>query len=163
MGTSISQQVEQKQKENDDKAVEDLQMLQELMVNKIAAARGQMREQALQDVKVPIVAFVDTSEKYSVSVSNVPDDAITTSIKEMFGGNIIQGLSSLIGMALHKFLWNTQAGASEQNDYHIVFGNNTLMRIDVMFYKYEFSSKGGENERSAIATAHKVVFSTSRG
>ena len=104
MGTSISKKLEEQQKNNDDKAVQELQMLQELMVNKIAAARGQMREQALQDVKVPIVAFVDTSEKYSVSVSNVPDDAITTSIKEMFGGNIIQGLSSLIGMALHKFL-----------------------------------------------------------
>ena len=82
-----------------------------------------------------------------VSVSNVPDEGITTSIKEMFGGNIIQGLSSLIGVALNKFLGNAQAGASEQNDYHIVFSNNTLMRIDVMFYKYEFSSKGGENER----------------
>ena len=147
MGTSISKKLEEQQKNNDDKAVQELQMLQELMVNKVAAARSKMREQALKDTNVPIVAFVDTSEKYSVSVSNVPDEDITKSIKDMFGGNIIQGLVSLIGVALNQFLGNTQAGASEQNDYHIVFSNNTLMRIDVMFYKYEFSSKGVEDER----------------
>ena len=147
MGTSISKKLEEQQKNKDEKAVEELQMLQEMMVNKVAAARAEMREKALKDANVPIVAFVDTSEKYSVDVSNAPDDAITTSIKEMFGGNIIQGLVSLIGVALNQFLGNTQAGASEQNDYHIVFSNNTLMRIDVMFYKYEFSSKGVEDER----------------
>lgn len=147
MGTSISKKLEEQQKNNDDKAVQELQMLQELMVNKVAAATSKMREEALKDANVPIVAFVDTSEKYSVSVSNVPDEDITKSIKDMFGGNIIQGLVSLIGVALNQFLGNTQAGASEQNDYHIVFSNNTLMRIDVMFYKYEFSSKGVEDER----------------
>ena len=147
MGTSISKKLEEQQKNKDEKAVEELQMLQEMMVNKVAAARAEMREKALKDANVPIVAFVDTSEKYSVDVSNAPDDAITTSIKEMFGGNIIQGLVSLIGVALNQFLGNTQAGASEQNDYHIVFSNNTLMRIDVMFYKNEFSSKGVEDER----------------
>ena len=135
-----------KTEKNDDKVVQELQMLQELMVNKVAAATSKMREEALKDANVPIVAFVDTSEKYSVSVSNVPDEDITKSIKDMFGGNIIQGLVSLIGVALNQFLGNTQAGASEQNDYHIVFSNNTLMRIDVMFYKYEFSSKGVKDE-----------------
>ena len=147
MGTSISKKLEEQQKNNDDKAVQELQMLQELMVNKVAAATSKMREQALKDANVPIVAFVDTSEKYSVSVSNVPDEDITKSIKEMFGGNIIQGLVSLIGVALNQFLGNTQAGVSEQNDYHIVFSDNALLRIDVMFYKYEFSSKGVEDER----------------
>lgn len=147
MGTSISKKLEEQQKNKDEKAVEELQMLQEMMVNKVAAARAEMREKALKDANVPIVAFVDTSEKYSVDVSNAPDDAITTSIKEMFGGNIIQGLVSLIGVALNQFLGNTQAGVSEQNDYHIVFSDNALLRIDVMFYKYEFSSKGVEDER----------------
>ena len=89
MGTSISKKLEEQQKNNDDKAVQELQMLQELMVNKIAAATSKMREEALKDANVPIVAFVDTSEKYSVSVSNVPDEDITKSIKDMFGGNII--------------------------------------------------------------------------
>ena len=147
MGASISKKIEEQQKNNDDKAVQELQMLQELMVNKVAAATSKMREEALKDANVPIVAFVDTSEKYSVSVSNVPDEDITKSIKDMFGGNIIQGLVSLIGVALNQFLGNTQAGVSEQNDYHIVFSDNALLRIDVMFYKYEFSSKGVEDER----------------
>ena len=147
MGTFISKELEDQQKKRDDKAVQELQMLQELMVNKIAAARAKMREQALKDVQVPIVAFVDTSEKYFVSVSDVSDEDITKSFEDMFGGNIIHGLVSLIGVALNQFLGNTQAGASEQNDYHIVFSNNTLLRIDVMFYKYEFSSKGLKDER----------------
>ena len=147
MGTSISTKLEEQQKAEDDKAVEELQTLQELMINKVAAARAEMREQALKDANVPIAAFVDTSEKYFVDVSNVPDEDITGSIKEMFGGNIIQGLVGLISVSLNQFLGNTQAGAREQNDYHIVFSSNALLRVDFMFYKYEFSSKGVEDER----------------
>ena len=147
MGISISKKLEEQQKAEDDKAVEELQTLQELMINKVAAATAEMREQALKDANVPIAAFVDTSEKYFVDVSNVPDEDITESIKEMFGGNIIQGLVGLISVSLNQFLGNTQAGASEQNDYHIVFSSNALLRVDFMFYKYEFSSKGVKDER----------------
>lgn len=34
---------------------------------------------------LPIVAFVDTSESYSVRASNVSDDEIAKSIKDKFG------------------------------------------------------------------------------
>lgn len=147
MGTSISAQLKEQQEKNDEKAVQELQMLQELMVNKVAAATAKMREEALRDTNLPIVAFVDTVEKYSVSVSNVPDEEITKSLKDMFGGNFLGGLIGVIGVALNQFLGNTQVGASEQNDYHIIFSNNSLMRVDVMFYKYEFSSKGIQDKR----------------
>ena len=60
-------------------------MLEEMKVNKVAAARAVMKGKMRQDGNLPIVAFVDTSESYSVSASNVSDDEIAKSIKDKFG------------------------------------------------------------------------------
>lgn len=55
------------------------------MVYKVAAARAVMKGKMRQDGNLPIVAFVDTSESYSVRASNVSDDEIAKSIKDKFG------------------------------------------------------------------------------
>lgn len=55
------------------------------MVNKVAAARAVMKGKVRQDGNLPIVAFVDTSESYSVRASNVSDDEIAKSVKDKFG------------------------------------------------------------------------------
>lgn len=54
------------------------------MVNKVAAARAVMKGKMRQDGNLPIVAFVDTSESYSVRASNVSDDEIAKSIRQVW-------------------------------------------------------------------------------
>ncbi|PFX16059.1 uncharacterized protein LOC111342701 [Stylophora pistillata] len=149
MGTAVSQKIKEEQEKEQQQAqetLEKLQMLQEMMVNKVAAATATMKDEARQNGHLPIVAFVDTSEKYSVNVSDVPATDINNAVKDLFGGNILKGLEDLIGVALKALLGNAQAGASEQKDFHIVFGSNSLLRVDFMFYKYEFSSKGVKDD-----------------
>lgn len=67
------------------------------MVNKVAAARAVMKGKVRQDGNLPIVAFVDTSESYSVRASNVFDDEIAKSIKDKFGWTFFYGFPGLIG------------------------------------------------------------------
>ena len=67
------------------------------MVNKVAAVRAVMEGGVRQDGNLPIVAFVDSSESYSVSASNVSDDEIAKSIKDKFGWNFFYGFAGLIG------------------------------------------------------------------
>lgn len=39
-------------------------------------------------------------------------------------------------------LGDTAAGELEKQDFHVVFANNSLVRIDYLMYKYQFTSKG---------------------
>ena len=146
MGNSIMNAMKEQQEKNNLETKEQLDMLHKMMVNKLAGASGQMKDEALQDKSLPIVAVVDISEKYTVSVKNVPDPEITKSVKEILSGDFIAGLVSLLTVALNQFLGNTSAGETEKKDFHVIFANNSLLRVDYILYKYTFSSKGLKDE-----------------
>lgn len=71
------------------------------MVYKVAAARAVMKGKMRQDGNLPIVAFVDTSESYSVRASNVSDDEIAKSIKDKFGWTFFSSSSAIIHISIH--------------------------------------------------------------
>lgn len=142
MGSSITHAMEEQQQEHDDRTLEELQTLEKMMINKIAAESSQMKDDALQDKSLPIVAIVDTSEKYSVKVENVPPEQIHDTVDAILGGNFIEGLEKLLSIALNELVGDTSAGEKFKKDFHVVFSNNSLLRVDFMLYKYDFSSEG---------------------
>ena len=140
MGSSISSALEQAK--DDDAILEQLQTLDKMMVNKIAAESIQMKDDALQDKTLPIVAIVDTSEKCSVKVESHAADEVKDAVGAMLSGNFLAGLEDLITVALNELLGDTTAGEKFKKDFHVVFANNGLLRVDLMLYKYDFSSQG---------------------
>lgn len=119
-----------------------MQMMHKMLVNKIAATSSKMENDAIEDKSLPIVAVVDKSEKYKIKVSDAPSAEINNAIGEVLKGDFLDGLKSLITAGLNTLLGNASAGETERVDFHIVFANNSLLRIDYMMYKYNFSSKG---------------------
>lgn len=140
MGTSISSALEQAK--DDNAVLEQLQTLDKMMANKIAAESTQMKDDAVQDKSLPIVAIVDTSEKYSVKVENVPADHINDAVEGILSGNFLGGLENLVSVAVNELLGDTTAGEKSKKEFHVVFANNGLLRVDYMFYKYDFTSQG---------------------
>lgn len=122
--------------------MEKLQTVHKMMVDKIAATSAQMQNEAIEDKSLPIVTVVDKSQKYKIKVTSAPDPAISGAIGELMSGDFLSGLTSLITVALNQFLGNTSAGESEKVDFHVIYANNSLLRIDYMLYKYEFTSSG---------------------
>lgn len=122
--------------------MEKLQTVHKMMVDKIAATSAQMQNAAIEDKSLPIVTVVDKSQKYKVKVQSAPDPAISGAINELMSGDFLAGITSLITVALNEFLGNTSAGESEKVDFHVIYANNSLLRIDYMLYKYEFASSG---------------------
>ena len=117
-------------------------MMHKMLVNKIAAISSKMENDAIEDKSLPIVAVVDKSQKYKIKVSEAPSQEITDAIGEVLKGDFLDGLKNLISVGLSQMLGNASAGETEKVDFHIVFANNSLLRVDYMIYKYEFSSKG---------------------
>ena len=143
---NIVDSIKEQQEKNDAKTIEKLQTIHKLMVDKIVATSSKMQNEAIEDKSLPIVAVVDKTEKYMVKVNSAPNDKISQAIGDVMSGDFLGGLQALLKVALDEFLGNTSAGESEKVDFHVVYANNSLLRIDYMMYKYQFSSSGLKNE-----------------
>ena len=49
---------------------------------------------------------------------------------------------NLVKAALNELLGNASAGEKERRECHVVYANNSILRVDYHLYKYDFSSKG---------------------
>ena len=58
------------QEKNDAETREKLQVVHNMMVDKITAASNKMGDEAAEDKSLPIVSVVDKSEKYQIKVTN---------------------------------------------------------------------------------------------
>ena len=143
MGNPISQELQAQQAKNDEQTIETLTMMSKMLQNKIAATSAKIQSLASGDDKLPIVAVVSQTEKYKVNVSSkAPTGAVDGAVKEVLSGKFLEGLTTMINGALNAVLGSSSGGEMEKQDFHVVFANNSLVRIDYLIYKYEFSSKG---------------------
>ena len=91
---------------------------------------------------MPIVAVVSQTEKNKVNVSSkAPTGAVDGAVKGVLSGKFLEGLTTMINGALNTVLGSSFGGEIEKQDFHVVFAKNSLLRIDYLIYKYEFSSK----------------------
>lgn len=147
MGNPISKVLLDQEDKGQSETLEKLKLLKETMVNKVAAASAIMRDKALQDESLPVAAIVDTSEKYSVNVKeSLHAKDVTGAVREILSGEFMEGFLKVLEIGVNAFLKSSEAGASEMRDFHVIFSNNTLLRIDFMVYKYQFSAKGFKDD-----------------
>ena len=162
MGTSISSALEQAK--DDNAVLEQLQTLDMMMANKIAAESTQMKDDAVQDNSLPIVAIVDTSEKYSVKVESVPADQINGAIEGILSGNFLGGLGDLVSVAVKELLGDKTAGEKSKKEFHVVFARitasceSTTCSTNTILPPTDSST----NSRTDSATMHKLASSTLR-
>ena len=73
---NITVKIKEMQDKNDTETREKLQMVHNVMVDKITAASNKMGDEAAEDKSLSIVSVVDKSEKYQIKVTSVPDKGI---------------------------------------------------------------------------------------
>ena len=142
MGSSISKAIEEQQEQGDLESVRQLQTLEQILDAKVEADAGKITADAREDKSLPIASVVDSTMQYAVSVKDVPDEAIAKAAQEIVKVDFPSGLVQILSDSLNEFLGNTAAGASEKKDFHVVFSDDSLLRVDYMLYKYEFSFEG---------------------
>ena len=143
---NITDKIKEMQDKNDTETKEKLQMVHNMMVDKITAASNKMGDEGAEDKSLPIVSVVDKSEKYQIKVTSAPDKDIENAIGEVMSGDFLGGLKNILSVALNEVLGNTSAGEAEKTDFHVIYANNSLIRLDYIMYKYTFASKGLRDE-----------------
>jgi hypothetical protein len=134
--------IKSQQEKNNDEGIRELQTLQKLVDNKLEAISANMKRNAMENKALPIIAIVDETQKYHVEVSSVPAKEVSKVIDHLLKGEFLKGIKSVVSTALNEFLGNVSIGETEEKYSNVVFANNSLLRIDYSFYKYQFSSKG---------------------
>ena len=132
MGSSISKAIEEQQEQGDLESVRQLHTLEEILDAKVEADAGKLTADAREDKSFPIASVLDSKKQYVVSVKDVPDEAIAKAVQEIVKVDFPSGLVQILSDSLNEFLGNTAAGASEKKDFHVVFSDDSLLRVDYM-------------------------------
>ncbi|KAG9093713.1 hypothetical protein FS749_013902 [Ceratobasidium sp. UAMH 11750] len=90
--------------------------------------------------------------EYTVGVSDQPSDNVENAVDSFFGvantesneekkDKIVDGFKSIVKGALDAFLGNAQVGEHEEKKFFVFVQHNPIICIDVMLWRYNFSSK----------------------
>lgn len=101
-----------------------------------------MEAKAFEDKSLPILAVVDKTEKYMVKVSEGASENVESVVDDLFNGEFLNGLKDLVKTAMNELLGNASAGEKEKRECHVVYANNSILRVDYHMYKYDFSTQG---------------------
>ena len=95
---NITDKIKEMQDKNDTETKEKLQMVHNMMVDKITAASNKMGDEGAEDKSLPIVSVVDKSEKYQIKVTSAPGKDIENAIGEVMSGDFLGGLKNILSV-----------------------------------------------------------------
>ena len=130
IGTSISKEIKKRQDDNDAEIAETLQTMHKMIVNKNCC---QMDNDTISEKSVPIAAVVDKVEKYMIKVSSAPSPDVQAAVNEVLKRDFLGGMISLISVGIDQMLGNASARETKKVDFHTVFANKILLRIDYSY------------------------------
>lgn len=79
--------------------------------------------------------------EYRVNAGSECNKQISEVVDAFFEGKMVEGFKKLISTALNSFIGERSAGEQYKKYYFITMEHNTLIRVDVACWKYQFSSK----------------------
>ena len=145
IGTSISKEIKKRQGDNDAEIAKTLQTMHKMIVNKNFC---QMDNDTISEKSVPIAAVVDKVEKYKTKVSSAPSPDVQAAVNEVLKRDFLGGMISLISVGIDQMLGNASARETKKVDFHTVFANKILLRID---YSYT-----GTMDQNSDEIVHRV-------
>lgn len=142
MGAALTRIMNDLTGDSAEEVKEQLQMLQTLADEIIEAKSKDMKASAFEDKSLPVLAKVDTITGSSIVAESGVGEGLDNLVDNLCNGDWVAGLKSGIKTALNTFLGSASAGRNEKREFHVIYDHNALLRVEVYYYKYHFSSKG---------------------
>jgi len=144
MGQSASHVKEQAKAENDRvraELEERLSFLHKAALSHLLVKKNEILSGSVNDLRIH--GGTDVEEHMQIRLNASSDESqLTEAIGDIFSGNILQGLKRIVIGATQSILGNGAVGEVEEQDYAIVWYNNSLVRIDFYLWRYNFSNDG---------------------
>ena len=144
MGHSTSYLREQAKLENEtNKRVleERLDILEKMIQQRLESEKNSILNGEKHDQEIDTGTVVSMHKLVYIKIKEETSGELTNAIKNVFSGDIIGGLKSIILLGADTVLENSSIGEHETKDMFIVWNENALLRCDAYYYRWNFSSK----------------------
>lgn len=122
--------------------IEQLTFIQQTLANKVEKKATEMTAATSKDESFPVAVVVDKLEKHLIAVKNASVEETERCISEMFRTQFLGGFVNLVTADINELLGNSSAVEKETMATHVVFANNSFLRVDYYLCKYTLSSNG---------------------
>ena len=154
---SFTREIEQSEDPKKDETIERLTLIEQMLASKLKTKTNEMRAAATEDVSFPVAAVVNKLEKYLIAVENLSVEEIERCVNEVFRGQFLGGFINVASADIKELFENTSTAELERMACHVVFADNSFLRVDYYLCKYTFSSKGfKEKFKNAVCYAVQV-------
>ncbi len=122
-------------------AKEMLAMLEKMAQAQVASKVDEILHGRSGDEEIHKGLVVAKHQQIFVDASSDSDKA-SSAIEHFFSGDFLDGAKELILGGVNALLGNFSIGENESEDMLILWENNALLRVDVYYWKWNFSSEG---------------------
>ena len=140
--SSFTKGTEQSENNNKEETIDQLQLIQQMLATKIGTETNKMRVAASEDKRFPVATVVGTLEKHLIATQRATVAEIEKCLSEAFRTEFVDGLIKMALADVNEILEKTSESEAETMASHVVFANNSVLRVDYYLYKYTFCSKG---------------------
>ena len=122
---------------------ERLNILEKMVNYHLDTAKVSMLSGERADQEIHTGTVVDFRKQVNISLSKgsaSEGNSLEGMIKDFFGGQIMNGVEKLLLGGVETILGNATMGEHEETSMYIVWSNNALLRLDLYFYRWNFSS-----------------------
>ena len=140
MGQSLAalRAEEAKQEQN---AKEKLAMLEKMAQAQLSSKVQTILHGSADDEEIHKGKVVAKHQQIYVDASSNPEQ-VESAIGDFFDGDLAGGAKKLILAGVDELLGNFSIGENETEDMLILWESNSLLRVDVYYWKWNFSMKG---------------------
>ena len=124
-----------------DQAKEKLAMLEKMAHAQLASQVNTILHGSTDDEEIHKGKVVAKHQQIYCDASSKPDQ-VESAIKDFFDGDLLDGAKELILAGVDELLGNNSIGENATEDMLILWESNALLRVDVYYWKWNFSQKG---------------------
>ncbi|KAH8103436.1 hypothetical protein BXZ70DRAFT_1005856 [Cristinia sonorae] len=146
----------------EEKAKQDLDILQKLVDAKLDGFEHQLNEMFLNPdsaakTQVPGIRALRWERRSTCSVVEKPSEEVGGVVDDLFkigdGNNkqaVKDGFKGIVKTALNVFLGNTEVGQFEESKFFVYMLHNTIIRVDLKLWRWNFSGKGFSDTHKSV-------------
>ena len=144
MGQSISdlrKQATEMQGDQKQKFVERLQILEKMVEQRLEIVKMDILNGEKNDQEIDTGTIVSLHKMVHIKMEEKESEELSKAIHQLFSGDFISGLESIVKLGAETVLGNDSMGEYESKDMFIVWNDNALLRCDAYYYRWNFVSK----------------------
>jgi len=138
------------QKEEKQAKEEQLHLLERMIQGRLEDEKNNILNGEKRDQEIDSGTIVALDQQIRIIDSSKPQGA-EDAIGDFFSGEELGGIKALLDTAINTVLGNSSIGEYETKQMFIVWSDNALIRCDIYFYRWTFTSKSVVTMAEAVS------------